>query len=143
MVKGKRQIILMKMELLHKIKLSYPDLVFKKGRKFAFKPPRSIFIGPEEPQDDLLLLHEVGHAILGHSNFTIDVDRLKMESAAWKKARELASDFGVEIDEEMIQNQLDTYRDWLHQKSRCPECGLTRYQTLDRVYHCPMCENSS
>ena len=133
----------MKTELLHKIKLSYPDLVFKKGRKFAFKPPRSIFIGPEEPQDDLLLLHEVGHAILGHSDFTIDVDRLKMESAAWKKARELASDFGVEIDEEMIQNQLDTYRDWLHQKSRCPGCGLTRYQTLDRVYHCPMCENSS
>lgn len=130
----------MKTELLHKIKLSYPDLVLKKGRKFAFKPPRSIFIGPEEPQDDLLLLHEVGHAILGHSDFTIDVDRLKMESAAWKKARELASDFGVEIDEEMIQNQLDTYRDWLHQKSRCPECGLTRYQDKDG-YHCPQCEN--
>ena len=129
----------MKAELLHKIKLKYPDLKFRHGLKFAFRPPRSIIIGPKEPQDDLLLLHEVGHAVLGHSDFTIDVDRLKMEVAAWKKARELALDFGVKIDEETIQNQLDTYRDWLHQKSRCPKCGLTRFQDKNG-YHCPQCD---
>ena len=130
------------MELLRRIKQAYPDFVFKNGRKFAFRPPYTIIIGPSEFRDELLLLHELGHALLHHSDFSVDVERLKMEAAAWEKARELALDFGVEIDEEMIQNQLDTYRDWLHQKSRCPKCGLTMYQTPDKVYHCPQCENS-
>jgi lipopolysaccharide biosynthesis regulator YciM len=35
---------------------------------------------------------------------------------------------------------LDTYRDWLHRRSACPECGLTRYQTVDGRWHCPGCE---
>ena len=64
-----------------------------------------------------------------------------MESEAWEKARELADSYGISVDEELIQRELDTYRDWLHQKSRCPVCGLTRYQTPDGGYHCPSCES--
>ena len=71
----------------------------------------------------------------------MDVERLKMESEAWEKARELASRYGVEVNEDLIQDELDTYRDWLHNKSKCRACGLTRYQTPDGVYHCPRCEN--
>ena len=97
-------------------------------------------IGPHEKDSDLLLLHEVGHAILGHRNFKTDVGRLKMEMAAWEKAQELATLYGVVWDEEVAQGELDTYRDWLHQKSRCPICGLTRFETPDGRYHCPKCE---
>ena len=70
----------------------------------------------------------------------MDVERLKMECEAWEKARELAVNYGVSIEEELIQTELDTYRDWLHQKSRCPKCGLTRFQTPDSIYHCPLCD---
>ena len=71
----------------------------------------------------------------------MDVERLKMEVAAWEKAKELAKHYGVDVDEDVIQEELDTYRDWLHKKSRCPGCGLTRFQTTDGEYHCPRCEN--
>ena len=64
-----------------------------------------------------------------------------MEVEAWDKARELAKKYDACIDEDIVQQELDTYRDWLHQKSRCPECGLTRFQTPDSRYHCPRCEN--
>lgn len=99
------------------------------------------------------LLHEVGHALLGHRDFTTDVERLKMERAAWEKAEELyriyrekigrktREEWGwSEFDQEVVEAEMDSYRDWLHQRSRCPECGLTRYQTLDQKYHCPQCE---
>ena len=71
----------------------------------------------------------------------MDVERLRMENEAWEKARELARVYKIEVNEDLIQEELDTYRDWLHQKSRCPRCRLTRFQTTDGQYHCPRCEN--
>lgn len=118
----------------------YPEFRFKVGKKFAFRPPRTIIVGPSEPFSELLFLHEVSHALCKHKSFKMDVDRLKMENEAWDKARELAKKYGLAMDEEIIQEELDTYRDWLHQKSRCPRCDLTRYQTPDGLYHCPRCE---
>ena len=130
----------MKSGLVNKVRVAYPELRFVQGTRFAFRPPRTVVIGPEEQGCDLQLLHEVGHAILKHRDFRLDIERLKMEMAAWEKARELAIQFGVTVDEELIQGKLDTYRDWLYQKSRCPKCGLTRYQTTDKNYRCPGCE---
>ncbi len=131
------------MELLERLKTDYPEFIFREGRKFAFRPPKTIILGPPEPFCELLTLHEVSHAILKHKTFKMDVERLRMESDAWEKAKELANTYGVAIDEDLIQNELDTYRDWLHKKSRCPKCGLTRFQTPSGVYHCPCCENLS
>lgn len=133
----------MKAEFLNQLKADYPELKFREGRKFAFRPPKTIVLGPPEPFSELLTLHEVSHALLKHKDFRMDVERLKMESNAWEKAKELAKKYNIEVDEDMIQNELDTYRDWLHRKSRCPVCGLTRFQTSDKKYHCPRCENFS
>ncbi len=130
----------MSTDLIEKLKVEYPELRFKEGQKFAFRPPKTIVIGPREEASDLLLLHEVGHAILGHRNFKTDVERLKMEVAAWGKAQELATIYEVKWDEDVAQEELETYRGWLHQKSRCPVCGLTRFETPDGRYHCPRCE---
>lgn len=126
-------------DLVARLKVDYPDFCFRKGRKFAFRPPRTIVVGPEEPHDSLLLLHEVGHAALKHRDFRTDAKRLKMEREAWEKARELCDEYDVRYDEEVVERELDTYRDWLDQKSRCPLCGLTRFQTPDGEYHCPHC----
>lgn len=131
----------MNQKLVDKLRADYPDLIFKTGKKFAFRYPRTISIGSSESFDEMLLLHEVSHALLGHQDYTQDLERVKMENAAWEKAKELALHYKVEIDEGLIQDELDTYRNWLHQKSRCPDCGLTRFQTPDRQYHCPRCES--
>lgn len=131
----------MKVKFLEQLKTDYPWLRFREGSKFAFRPPKTIVLGPPEPFSELLALHEVSHAVLKHKDFRMDVERLKMEVAAWEKAKELAKHYGVDVDEDVIQGELDTYRDWLHKKSRCPDCGLTRFQTTDGEYHCPRCEN--
>lgn len=127
--------------LLSRLKVDFPEFRFRQGAKFAFRPPKTIVLGPREPFWELLVLHEVSHAILEHSDFTLDVERLKMESQAWDQAKELAARYNIKTDEDFIQDQLDTYRGWLHKKSRCPKCGLTRFQDADSAYHCPRCEN--
>lgn len=130
----------MNFELITKLRKDNPELIIRDGKKFAFRPPRTVILGPSEPFWGLLALHEVSHAVLKHKTFRTDVGRLRMETEAWEKARELASRYDLEWSEDFVQTQLDTYRDWLHQKSRCPNCGLTRFQTLDSQYHCPSCE---
>lgn len=117
------------------------DFKFVLGAKFSFRPPKTIVIGPPEPFSRLLVLHELGHAVCGHRDFRMDVTRLKMENQAWEEAKKLAVRYEIEANEDVVQNELDTYRDWLHQKSRCPICGLTRFQTPDSQYHCPRCES--
>lgn len=125
---------------VNRLKTDYPEFVFRSGKKYLFRPPKTIVWGQDEYCSELLLLHELSHALLGHRDFGTDVERLKMERQAWAKARELAAIYKVKIDEDLIQEELDTYREWLHQKSRCPKCGLTRFQTPDKVYHCPKCD---
>ena len=126
---------------LAKIKSDFPDFRFIDGGKFSFHPPKTIIVGPEEPEDSLLLLHELGHALSGHKSFNTSARRIKMEREAWDKAKELASIYEVVFDEDIVENELDTYRDWLHKKSCCKKCGLTMYQTPDGSFHCPRCEN--
>ena len=122
---------------LEKIKSDYPSIRIIRGKRFAFRPPRTVVY--EEDGPSLLFLHEMGHALIGRFDFRTEVERLKIEALAWEKARELCSLYGVEVDEELIETELDSYRDWLHQKSRCPDCGLTRFQTPDGAFHCPRC----
>ena len=114
-------------EFFERLSTGFSEFRFKLGPKFAFRPPKTIILGPLEPFAGLLALHEVSHAHLGHKDFKMDIERLKMESAAWEKAKELAAMYRIEVDEDLIQDELDTYRDWLHQKSRCPVCWLTRF----------------
>ena len=122
---------------LQKVKSDYPSLSVKPGKRFLFRPPSTIVY--EEGGSPLLFLHELGHFLIGMNDFKTEVGRLKIEVAAWEKAKEIAPLYDVEVDEDLIEAELDSYREWLHQKSRCPKCGLTRFQTPDGVYHCPRC----
>ena len=132
-------------ELLARLRADYPGLRFREGRKFAFRPPRTVTYERFDVEADnvyqkMQMLHEMGHALLKHQRWTTDVERVKMESAAWAKAAELAERYGVEYEAEFAETELDSYRNWLHQRSVCGRCGLTRYQTPDGEYHCPQCE---
>lgn len=131
--------------LLARIATDFPELRLRLGKKFMFRPPRTVVVedgaeGEAGLEWQLQLLHEVGHALSRHRDFRMDPERLKMEREAWERARELAEAYNIRYDEEFVERALDTYRDWLHQRSRCPKCGLTRYQTEDGRWHCPGCE---
>lgn len=128
-------------ELVAKLTADYPELRFRVGKKFMFRPPRTVVVEVGGASEwGLQLLHEVGHALSGHRDFRTDPERIKMEREAWERARGLAETYNIRYDEEFVEGALDTYRDWLHQRSACPECGLTRYQTQDGQWHCPGCE---
>ncbi len=134
---------------LERLRRDYPELKFRLGKKFMFRPPRTIYyespprtaLKPEQNSYYLQLLHEVGHAVLGHRDFGGDLERVRMERAAWEQARQLCAKYDVYYDADFVESELDTYRDWLHQRSVCKSCGQTRYQAEDRTYHCPFCEN--
>jgi hypothetical protein len=86
------------------------------------------------------LLHELGHAVLGHESYSTDIDLLQKEVAAWSEARVIAKDFSVSIDEEYSENCLETYRNWLYKRSTCPECGAHGIQNESRQYLCLNCK---
>lgn len=126
--------------LLKTLENTYVEFNFRAAERFSFRPPKTIYFVQNDENFDSLILHELGHALLGHRNFKTDVERLKMERAAWEKGREIAANLKIDIDNDLIETELDSYRDWLHQRSKCKKCGLTRYQTPDGKYHCPNCE---
>lgn len=129
----------------------FPEVRFKWGAKrFSCRLMNgkfTVFLGQPCPNFGLLTLHELGHALCKHKDYTTDVQRLKIEAEAWERGKEVLlkmqeKDFWTpEWDEDFAQDHLDTYRDWLHTKSKCKKCGLTRYQTADGEYHCLKCEN--
>jgi hypothetical protein len=88
------------------------------------------------------MLHEVGHALMGHSSYTSDIDLLKKEVEAWEKAVSIAKKYEVSIDEDHIQSCLDTYRDWLHKRSTCPTCGSNGLQRSKALYCCLNCQDT-
>ena len=126
--------------LINKLQQDHPDLIFRQGAKFTFRPPKTIILGPPCDNHALLTLHELAHAILKHKDYTLHIERLKIESEAWNEAKNLAAKYNIPWDEDFAQNRLDTYRDWLHQKSLCKNCQLTRYQDQKGTYHCPHCD---
>ncbi len=86
------------------------------------------------------LLHETGHAVLKHRDYTSDIQLVMLEVAAWDKAKEIAETIDVMIDENHVQDCIDTYRDWLHQRSTCPRCGLVSLQSSPKSYSCHNCQ---
>ena len=85
------------------------------------------------------LLHELGHALLGHKGYDTDIDLLKLERAAWDKAVELSRGYGFSVEEDHIEDCMDTYRDWLKVRSTCPDCDNVSLQTEPTIYRCFNC----
>jgi ribosomal protein S27AE len=88
------------------------------------------------------LLHEAGHASLDHIAYSSDMELLQLEAAAWDEALKLGVQTGHIIDPEHIQDCLDTYRDWLHQRSTCPRCGIVSFQETISRYKCHNCHKT-
>lgn len=131
-------------ELLDKIKVDYPDLSFIESSFFSWHARKKhvSYNKTDEKKSTWALLHELGHALLGHTDYCNDVELLQMEVAAWDKAQELAAQYKIVIKPDFIEDCLDTYRDWLHLRSTCPTCHSRSMQTSGSTYHCFNCQST-
>lgn len=128
---------------LDSIKPLIRDVTLSQGSVFYWSPKdRTIAYNPsklETASGQWSLLHELSHAELEHTTYKTDFELLRLEVAAWERAKELAEQVKLTIDNDYIQDCLDTYRDWLHQRSTCPTCGSVGLQHSAREYRCHNC----
>jgi hypothetical protein len=133
-------------DLLTKIRADYPAVSFVEGTRFSWHAQKNHIsykkTARQRPQDLWALLHELGHALLGHEDYANDVDLLQMEVAAWHKAEVLAEQYQIPLDSDYAQDCLDTYRDWLHVRATCPTCYGRSLQTSPTQYRCFNCQTT-
>lgn len=130
-------------KFLSKLRRDFPAVTFVRGETFAWSARTQTITYPADPPDAdtaaWSLLHELGHAELGHASYRSDLELVRLEAAAWHRAAALAKRYDAHISPDYIQNCLDTYRDWLHRRSTCPTCGTTSLQTDSTTYQCHNC----
>jgi ribosomal protein L37AE/L43A len=127
------------MKLIERLRADFPDILFKTGRESLWSPEENTVYCARG--DNARLLHELGHALLGHRDFSQDIELLHMERDAWNKARIIGADYGVEIDDQQIETAMDSYRDWLHDRSVCPKCAQNGHQERSGgLYRCLNCD---
>lgn len=126
--------------LRNRLASDHPSITFIDGIDYRWDPSHTtISVNPEE-NDPAALLHELAHAVLEHTAYRRDINLLAMERDAWSYAvQTLAPQYGVTIDDDTVQEHLDTYRDWLHARSRCPRCTATGIQSSHHSYTCLAC----
>lgn len=127
--------------LLPALKQAYPHLSFEPGPQFRWSPSSQTVFYEEDSDNIGLLLHELSHGLLEHRAYSRDIELLSMENDAWKKAVELGTELSVAIEEDEIEDHLDTYREWMHARSTCPHCTATGIQVDTKQYRCPACMN--
>ena len=127
--------------LIDKLVKDYPGISFVSGDTFLWSPKKKeiIFINKESKSSVWSLLHELGHALLYHTSYDSDLELIQIEANAWEKASQLGNKYGYKIDTNHIQDCLDTYRDWLHRRSLCPNCDSQSFQKDSRKYRCFNC----
>ena len=130
-------------KLISKLTKDFPELQIEAGERFQFTPPATLFYASKTDYSDaeakLLLLHELGHYLLGETDYHTDIELLEIEAKAWAEAEKLCAKYEVEYDEDFAEDRLDSYRDYLHHASLCKNCQLSGYQDERGRYHCPLC----
>ncbi len=130
--------------MIKKLADLYPQFNFEPSEDFLWSPEtKTIHYDPSRmgvEQGVWSLLHETGHALHGHVTYDFDIDLLKIELEAWEKAKEIAPRFDIVIDQDYIEDNLDSYRDWLKRRSTCPDCSYVNLQTSSNIYNCFNCD---
>lgn len=128
--------------LANKLRSDFPAFIFTASDTFRWSPQEKKIYYDHASDDTASLLHETSHAILDHTEYSKDIELIEMERDAWSHATTLlAATYQIKINEEDIQNALDTYRDWLHARSTCPQCEATGVQTKKSEYKCIACRS--
>lgn len=130
------------MDILEQLRKDFPAFHFVSGELFSWSPTtQTITVG--DTDDHTQLLHEVAHAALSHARYARDIDLLTMEREAWQYAADiLAPRYSVSLsmDDTTVQDALDSYREWLYRRSRCPRCEAAGIETNKHAYRCLLCD---
>jgi hypothetical protein len=128
--------------LVAKLHLDHPDITFLEGDEFRWSPTDKTIVYRPDVDDTASLLHELSHALLGHADYTKDILLLEMERDAWQYAKQtLGPTHEAQVSDEDIENALDSYRDWLHARSTCPNCHAVGVQIKRKEYKCLACRS--
>lgn len=123
-----------------------PGVTFCADEAFLWSPKdKTVFYNSKQlksKKGQWSLLHEASHAALEHKDYDNDFELLKLEVAAWQYAVNLGTKFNITIDGNFVEDCLDSYRDWLHQRSTCPSCGSGGIQHDSSTYRCHNCHAS-
>ncbi|NCU29365.1 hypothetical protein EOM60_02000 [Candidatus Saccharibacteria bacterium] len=137
----------MPLAIAKQLKADYPEIIFAKDSYFSWsnKQQTIFYIDTETEANTAQILHELAHALLEHTDYPKDITLIDMERQAWELAVEqLAPKYGIslKLTDDIVQNSLDSYRDWLHARSKCPSCGATGFEKTKNHYFCPNCLGS-
>lgn len=124
--------------LVKRLAQDFPQFHFLASTRMMWEPGKQT-IHYEQTCSPAELLHELGHATLGHSEYHRDITLLGHERDAWQEATRLGTQYDITIDPLVVTDHLDTYRDWLHARSVCPGCEANGLQTDTKTYACPAC----
>lgn len=129
--------------LINELAGAFPSIDFVDGDSFYWSPRKQVvhFVSKALNSDtgNWSLLHELGHALLEHQTYASDFELVKLELAAWEKAKVLGRKYDVVIPEDHIQDCLDSYREWLYLRSTCPTCMNSSQQIDAHTYSCFNC----
>lgn len=129
--------------LLSQLRRDFPTLRFEKSDDFKWSSSqKTVFYADINPKNQVVLLHETAHGVLEHSGYAYDIDLLKLERDAWEKAKDIGQKYKISIDDNTVEEALDSYRDWLHARSLCPNCRQNGLQTGAAIYSCVICSQS-
>lgn len=128
--------------LATRLSKDFPGITFTSGQEFHWSPQSQTIFFNEDVHAPALLLHELAHALLEHRDYQRDIQLIELEREAWRYAKSnLGNRYKIDISDTVIQDSLDTYRDWLYVRSICPECSATGVQTGRSVYTCLACNS--
>ncbi len=127
--------------LVNRIVADHPNIQFIPAKRLCWVPAKQqiLYEIPNTEAGVWGLLHELGHAKLGHAAFQTDMDLITKEAQAWNAAVTLAERYDIAIPRDYIEGCLDTYRDWLHRRSTCPVCCINGLQSNAEAYVCLNC----
>jgi hypothetical protein len=88
------------MQLLHQLSNDFGVFEFKLGDRFSWSAKTRIitYTPLKNAQDTWSILHELGHATLGHTGYKFDIELLKLEVEAWDKAVKIGKSYDIVID---------------------------------------------
>lgn len=132
-------------ELIEQLKQVDDNIQFKPANTYYWSPKeKTVYYQADDSSEVGLwtLLHETCHGLLEHKTYTSDFELVTLELAAWKHADELADTYALQIDQDHVQDCLDSYRDWQYKRSLCPRCDLGGMQIDTKTYRCLFCAGS-
>jgi hypothetical protein len=128
-------------DIIQNISADFPDVDFALSDGFKWDPQSKRIHHKQlsNKESAWSLLHEVGHMVLDHADYKSDFELLKMEVSAWHEAKAQARKYGLDISQEHIEKCIDSYRDWLHGRSKCRNCDQNGLEKTTGVYGCFNC----